>query len=301
MFNQQPSYKLIKERKVIIMAKKRKKINSLNYQENSFIKPIYNSNNFGQFTVEEKVPTPENISPKTGQYYRVKFINTGFETVANRNSINYGKVKDKFYPNIAGVGYLGDYEGNPSNRDDYKTFDLYNAWQGMLNRCYNVNCKDYFRYGAMGVKVDPRWFNFNNFYNDAQLLFNYNKKVIYRNLYHLDKDYLQFGFPKYKKIYSPSTCIWVSYYDNNIIMNRERETSCGYYGVEYHNKYYYCIIYRKVCGKFNNPIAAANLFNYFYPLMKNIQFSDVPMQNNDVPYMSLEEIKEQAIEIIHKI
>lgn len=33
-------------------AKKRKKINSVNYQENNYIKPIYNSNNFGPFTIE---------------------------------------------------------------------------------------------------------------------------------------------------------------------------------------------------------------------------------------------------------
>lgn len=37
----------------------------------------------------------------------------------------------------------------------------------MINRCYNKSDRDYKYYGALGVKVDPRWFNFTHFMMDV--------------------------------------------------------------------------------------------------------------------------------------
>ncbi len=44
---------------------------------------------------------------------------------------------------------------------------LYNAWRGLLKRCYNSTDKNYHRYGARGIKVCPSWrYSFENFRSD---------------------------------------------------------------------------------------------------------------------------------------
>ena len=40
--------------------------------------------------------------------------------------------------------------------------------QSMKQRCYNQKHKDYYRYGARGIKVCDDWHNFVNFYNDVK-------------------------------------------------------------------------------------------------------------------------------------
>jgi hypothetical protein len=43
----------------------------------------------------------------------------------------------------------------------------YKIWQGMKDRCYNPNSKDYHNYGARGIVVCDRWLNsFEAFYKD---------------------------------------------------------------------------------------------------------------------------------------
>jgi len=43
---------------------------------------------------------------------------------------------------------------------------LYDRWRHMHRRCYDTTRKDYRRYGAKGVRVDPRWWDFQNFLDD---------------------------------------------------------------------------------------------------------------------------------------
>jgi hypothetical protein len=44
----------------------------------------------------------------------------------------------------------------------------YTAWQGMLQRCYNVNHKDYIKWGGRGIKVCDAWHNsFETFFKDV--------------------------------------------------------------------------------------------------------------------------------------
>lgn len=42
----------------------------------------------------------------------------------------------------------------------------HNAWSAMQSRCYNPNNIRYNRYGGRGIKVDPRWHTFEQFYAD---------------------------------------------------------------------------------------------------------------------------------------
>lgn len=43
---------------------------------------------------------------------------------------------------------------------------LYRIWNNMKDRCYNENCKDYFKYGGRGIKICDEWIdNFQMFYD----------------------------------------------------------------------------------------------------------------------------------------
>lgn len=43
---------------------------------------------------------------------------------------------------------------------------IYQIWRSMINRCTNINSKDYKNYGARGIRVCKRWFKFENFLTD---------------------------------------------------------------------------------------------------------------------------------------
>jgi len=42
----------------------------------------------------------------------------------------------------------------------------YRSWQMMKNRCLNPRAVDYRYYGGRGIKVCPRWYDFDNFVAD---------------------------------------------------------------------------------------------------------------------------------------
>ena len=42
----------------------------------------------------------------------------------------------------------------------------YRSWCGLKERCTNVNCDSYYRYGARGITYDPRWIDFMPFLLD---------------------------------------------------------------------------------------------------------------------------------------
>lgn len=43
---------------------------------------------------------------------------------------------------------------------------FYAIWSGLRNRCQNVKSRSYSNYGAKGIKVEPKWNAFENFYSD---------------------------------------------------------------------------------------------------------------------------------------
>jgi hypothetical protein len=43
---------------------------------------------------------------------------------------------------------------------------VYLTWYRIHRRCYNESCFDYRSYGARGIKVHPRWHNFEAFLHD---------------------------------------------------------------------------------------------------------------------------------------
>ncbi len=88
--------------------------------------------------------------------YRKRLVNVkcrcGFETVVQLQNLTNGASK--------GCHSCGK-KGKPSNRKTHGKATRkpaeYRIWRGMWQRCTNPNCKDYVRYGALGVVVDARW------------------------------------------------------------------------------------------------------------------------------------------------
>lgn len=253
------------------------------------INDIFSSNNNGNLKILNKVKCSINSKGyseiKNSDRYITEFIDTGYVSDFSSNAIRKGRVKDKFYRSVANIGFIGS--------DIKITYHLnyYKSWNDMINRCYNPNDEDYYAYGNIGIIVDQRWFNFTNFLNDIKFLPGFQNKLKYPSEYQLDKDYLQLYIPKNKRIYSPQTCIWISKYDNIEIMNRDRSISNGeYFGVMYKDGSYCTKINNHIYGRFNNPLAAASLFNYIYPLLtRNIPFHDIFILNNIdiIPYDEL--------------
>ena len=242
-----------------------------------YIGKIYDSNNYGKFKIIQEAF----MIGRNERHFKIQFLNTGYITIASYSAIRHGSVKDYLVPCVAGVGYLG-YFYKPVSSPDVSPF--YMTWNDMINRCYNMNDKDYYLYGALGIRVDERWFNFSNFYNDIKLIPGYENKIKYPSIYQLDKDYLQMHIPKNQRIYSINTCIWISKFDNIMIMNRENPNASGYFGVYYRNGAYCTRFNNKTYGRFSTPEAAANLFNYLYPAFKN-EFNNIEILNDVEPIL----------------
>lgn len=102
-------------------------------------------------------------------------------------------------PTVLGVGY----RGGASAYENGKRKKSYSVWQSMLTRCYSEKYqvqKPTYR----GCTVCKEWHNFSVF----EQWFNDN----YIEGYELDKD----SIVENNKVYSPSTCLFISRRDNTI-------------------------------------------------------------------------------------
>jgi len=156
------------------------------------ITKIYTSNNCGKFRVIKYIDWKR---------ITIEFIDTGYVVETYSSSITSGCVKDKLAPNVYGVGFIG--EGSHKGSIKGKDTDSYGIWYKMLTRCYSSNhhkknptYKD--------CTVCDEWLNFQVF---AEWFDNN-----YIKGYQLDKDIKIKG----NKVYSPSTCLFVTSEDNNI-------------------------------------------------------------------------------------
>lgn len=157
---------------------------------------IFNSNNFGKFTVLKEVERN-----KYGhKMFLVEFIDTGFQTKARKSVIKDGRVKDKFYKNVADTGFLGNITVSKKNRKIYK------IWNQMINKCYNKNNNKYSIYGKKGVHVCERWHRFEYFLEDFKKIDGFNEKDFEEGKLDLDKDFKQQGSKIENKVYSLKTC-----------------------------------------------------------------------------------------------
>lgn len=131
----------------------------------------------------------------------IRFIDTGTEIITRKERVMSGQIKDKMYPSLFGVGFIG-----------YGVYDhkskAYSQWSNMIRRCYSDEyhtnkgpayksceaCEEWQEF-----QVFAAWFD-DNYPNDGLE-------------YDLDKDHRVKG----NKIYSPDTCCFLSHEDNSRI------------------------------------------------------------------------------------
>ena len=174
-----------------------------NEDEHEYIGKTIKSNKYGEYKII-KYNGYEYIHNRKRETFDVQFLYTGYvaKSVRKDNVLN-GEVYDPYYPSVCGIGFMGEYV--PKNEIDKH---LAKIWEGMMNRCYNKNYKEYHLYGGKGVFVASRWWNRSNFINDVKYLPNWHKKKNNLKGYSLDKDY--YG----SNCYSKDTCVWLSNGEN---------------------------------------------------------------------------------------
>ena len=143
---------------------------------------------FGRLTVIKQLPSRNRKS-----FWLCK-CECGKEHVASGNSLIQGLVKSCgcLFENMRKRGNLTE--------EEFAKKRLYGIWQGIKNRCYNKNRKDYKFYGLRGVTVCDLWKNnFNAFYE-------WSLNNGYSNNLTIDRINVYDG-------YSPSNCRWLNVHE----------------------------------------------------------------------------------------
>lgn len=129
----------------------------------------------------------------------ILFLRTGNEVSTRADVIREGRIKDRMQPSVFGVGFIGvgKYNSGTSKNKDL----AYSRWISMMQRCYSdLVHKKHPTY--IGCTVCDEWHNYQVFAE----WFHENKVSGMQ----LDKDIKVDG----NKVYSPSTCLFVSSADN---------------------------------------------------------------------------------------
>lgn len=140
---------------------------------------------------------------------KVKFLESGSVRSTHLICVRKGHVRDKEVRPVYKVGvmdlkgYIGKAKSNPKD---------YNAWNGMLQRCYNENIREQLK-SYEGVEVSEDFKIFSKFKEW------YNRQIGSDNKdWHLDKDLLSKGK---KKVYSDETCVLLPPEINTLITNNK--------------------------------------------------------------------------------
>lgn len=238
---------------------------------------IYESTRGEKYKIIEFLGRERQNCGKNVSKVKIKFLESGYEKVVTYTIALKGLVKDPYTKATLGIGYIGELT------EEYDQV-IYNRWYKMLNRCYNPNDHNYNRYGGRGVYVCERWHCFANFLEDFKKLPGYQAfamaSIAEKNLYHLDKDYLQQDSEQ--KVYSPETCMIIHASKNSRLANRDNKLDYKYLGVKYVNSRYEAhitdnkIIYK--IGRFYTAEAAASAYNYvmrYLPKEKQLFNEDI--------------------------
>lgn len=148
---------------------------------------IIGSLNYGDFQV---------MNILKGYKAEIRFLKTGYTTVKKLSNVREGKVRDPFFPNVYGKGFLG----NSISTEEGEKKKSYRSWNNMMTRCYSAKYPSY-----QDVEVCKEWLNYSNF----EKWFDCN----YREGYDLDKDLLEIG----NKVYAPDKCMFIPHEINCLI------------------------------------------------------------------------------------
>ena len=145
------------------------------------------------------------ISYKDSKNVHIKFIGTGFETVARLDNIRNGKVKDRYLPSVYGVGIVGT--KYPISEGGVHTKE-YGLWKNMLRRCYSDTYKK--KYPTYeGCKCSENFKSYEYFYEWC-----HNQIGFGNEGFELDKDLLVKG----NKVYSEDSCIFIPTEINTLLV-----------------------------------------------------------------------------------
>ena len=204
-------------------------------QLNSMVGKIYQSNNCGKFKVVEYNSSKSVV---------VEFLDTEYRTTVQKTSILLGQVRDRLVPSLYGIGIIGD----TPTKENGKFTKLYNAWKGMLERCYTEKslskCPTY-----LGCSVSDNFKNFTFFKEWAEKQVGSDKDG-----WNLDKDILVRG----NKIYSEDTCCFVPKEINLLLVKHDKGRGDYLLGVDYHKnrKQFRARCSDKHLGWFNTELEA---------------------------------------------
>jgi hypothetical protein len=102
----------------------------------------------------------EELSKSSAKRFRVQFQDDfKHEATYSQVTISQGRMKNPYFPSIAGVGYLG--VGEFKRSQSGKNTKAYDAWANMINRCYKEGYKDHDAY--KDIEVCEEWKCFQNY------------------------------------------------------------------------------------------------------------------------------------------
>ena len=211
---------------------------------------------------------------------KIRFLNTGYETVVVFRDLEKGCVKDHTVSNKDKQICV------PPFTDEYNRIIiniLNQKWRGMMNRCYNPTAKEYQGYGSEGVKVCDLWHEFKGFLASITSVNNYAAFYYKPQYYQIDKDYLQLNIPLSERIYSPRTCTFLHKYDNSNMALMLKNTNNEFYGVKVlkpgrYKAHFIINGHDTSFGVYSNIIAAANIYNHYY--IQYGMYEKIPLINH---------------------
>ena len=173
---------------------------------------IYTSKNYGDFKIIKYVDSM-NVT--------IKFVDTGYISIAQSSQIRGGQVKDRLLVTFFGVGFVG--AGRHKISINRVVTNSYTTWRNMLERCYCTNIRKR-NSSYADCTVAKEWHNFQVFAEWFELN--------YIDGYHLDKDIKIKG----NRVYSPEACMFVTPTENNVeahakhfkFISPNGELVCGY-------------------------------------------------------------------------
>lgn len=178
----------------------------------------------------------------------VRFIETGYETVARMSNIREGKVRDLLRPSIYGVGIVG-YESPYFNGRILKEYAL---WKEMIRRCYDESFKTkHTSYDKCCVSDNFKHLSYFKEWCGKQVGFD-------NDDWHLDKDILLKG----NKIYSEDTCVFVPRIINQAVVTNKLNRGKFLIGVHQdrrEGRFLSCMSIggeRQILGHFNDELEA---------------------------------------------
>lgn len=109
----------------------------------------------GQVVGRLTILRPSHCDPRRGWFYFVR-CECGVEKATSANGIRRGQARS-----------CGCLNRDISTRHGHGHHTpTYGSWQSMKTRILNTSASNYERYGARGIKIDPRWMDFMNFLAD---------------------------------------------------------------------------------------------------------------------------------------